>query len=106
MVNGPFSKFVGIEVDGVEAVANSCETESGSTMITLEPAYLNKLAIGKHTVVLRYTDGEASGTFTIREKSNVPVTGDDSNIGLWASMLCLSALAVLLADNKRKKYAK
>ena len=37
-----------------------------------------------------------------------PATGDDSNIGLWASVMCVSTLclAVLLLDNKRRRSTK
>lgn len=106
--NGPYSKFVGIKIDGEEVAAKYYDAKSGSTIITLKASYLNKLDVGKHTITVLYTDGEASGTFTIQEKSVSPATGDDSNIGLWASIMCVSTLAlvVLLLDSKRRKSAK
>ena len=104
--NGPFSKFVGIEVDGEEVDAKHYEAKSGSTIITLKQSFLMNLAAGEHTLTVIYTDGETSGTFRIHTKSLTPTTGDDSRILLYASMLTVSlaALAVLLpAVRKRKK---
>jgi len=104
--NGPFSKFVGIEVDGEEVDAKHYEAKSGSTIITLKQSFLMNLAAGEHTLTVIYTDGETSGTFRIHAKSLTPTTGDDSRILLYVSMLTVSlaALAVLLpAARKRKK---
>ena len=44
----------------------------------------------------------------IPKLSDIPATGDDANIFLWGSALCIStmALIVLLLDNKRRKSAK
>ena len=103
--NGPFSKFVGIEVDGKAVAEKYYDAKSGSTVITLKQSFLKKLSTGKHTITVVYTDGEASGTFKILAQSSTPATGDDSHIILWTAVLGISALgiAVLLDSLKRRK---
>ena len=106
--NGPFSKFVGIEVDGEEVAEKYYDAKSGSTIITLKQSYLKKLSTGEHTITVLYTDGEASGTFKILAQSSTPATGDNTNIVLWTSIMCVGTLGlvVLLLDNKRRRSAK
>jgi len=104
--NGPFSKFVGIKVDGKEVDEQYYEAKSGSTIITLKQSYLQKLSIGGYTITVVYTDGETSGTFKILAQSTTPATGDDSNIMLYSSVFAVSLAAIivlLLAQKKRKQ---
>ena len=85
--NGAYSKFTGIEVDGKAVDADCYTAENGSTVITLKAEYLETLAAGKHTLTVLYTDGKATGTFTVTEKpaetvdddGNTPQTGDDGD---------------------------
>lgn len=113
--NGAYSKFTGIEVDGKAVDADCYTAENGSTIITLKAEYLETLAAGEHTLTVLYTDGKATGTFTVAEKpaevvdddTESPQTGDDSNIALWIALLLasgagISATAVL----RRKRYCK
>lgn len=106
--NGSFSKFTLLKVDGKEVDKKHYDAKSGSTIITLKESYLEKLSAGTHTITVVYTDGETSGTFQIKTSSDVPATGDDSNIVFWGSAMVLSfaALAVLLVESKKRKYAK
>ena len=106
--NGPFSKFVGIEVDGKEVDEKYYDAKAGSTIITLKQSYLKRLSTGEHTITVLYTDGETSGTFKILAASSTPATGDNSNIMLWSGVLGVSTLGlvVLLADRKRRKSTK
>ena len=85
--NGAYSKFTGIEVDGKAVDADCYTAENGSTIITLKAEYLETLAAGKHTLTVLYTDGKATGTFTVTEKpdevvddnGNTPQTGNDGD---------------------------
>lgn len=106
--NGPFSKFVGIKVDGKDVDNADYEAKSGSTIITLNQKFLKKLSTGKHTITVIYTDGEASGTFLIRAEAGTPATGDNFNILLWTSVMIvnLAAISVLLINQKKRRYVK
>lgn len=123
--NGSFSKFTGIEVDGVAVDASDYTAASGSTVITLKAEYLNTLTAGEHTITVLYTDGEASGTFTVAEETSASTggdqtgdkdnfdtgktdsaqTGDNSSIALWIASLLVSGAALTgtaLYSRKRK----
>ncbi len=80
--NGDFTKFTGIKVDGADVAAEHYTAVSGSTVVTLNPAYLETLTEGVHTLTLVYTDGEVTTNFTIAPAGTAvsPQTGDSSNI--------------------------
>ena len=103
--NGPFSKFVGIEVDGKEVDEKYYTAKSGSTIITLKQSYLKKLSTGKHTITVLYNDGETSGTFTVKSEATTPATGDNSGIMLWSAVLLLSVMGMVLLIGNRKRSA-
>ncbi|MBQ7096067.1 MAG: hypothetical protein IJN80_06435 [Clostridia bacterium] len=105
VVNGLFSKFVGIKVDGKVVDKANYETKAGSTIITLKASYLDTLKAGEHTITVLYTDGETEGTFNVHAKTNSPATGDNSNIFLWIALLFISGTGIFgitLYDRKRK----
>lgn len=113
--NGAYSKFTGIEVDGKAVDADGYTVENGRTVITLKAEYLETLAAGKHTLTVLYTDGEATGTFTVAEKpaevvdddTESPQTGDDSNIALWIAVLLASGAGIsVTAVSRRKRRCK
>ena len=94
VVNGAYSKFVGVKVDGVYISKDNYTAKSGSTQVTLTADYLKTLNLGKYTITFVYTDGEINGEFEIvttyaddndGESTNInsnstPDTGDNSNI--------------------------
>ena len=106
--NGAFAKFTGIEVDGKAVDAANYTAKAGSTIITLKGSYLKTLSTGKHTITVIYTDGEAEGTFyvTLTADGTTPPTGDNSQIVLWIGLMAVSALAVLLLVNSKRRFAK
>ena len=108
VVNGLFSKFVGIKVDGKDVDKANYEVKAGSTIITLKASYLDTLAVGEHTITVVYTDGSTDGAFNVHAKANSPATGDDFNITLYASLMAVSvtALVVLLLASKKRKQVK
>lgn len=118
VANGACSKFTGIEIDGNAVSSGNYTVSSGSTVITLKPDYLNKLTAGEHTITVLYTDGGATGTFTIAEKpaettdkdTTSPATGDNSNITLWAALLLVSGAGVtgirITIFNKKRRNVK
>ena len=90
-----FDHFTGVEVDGTKVAADNYTAKAGSTVLTFKPAYLEKLSAEKHDVKITYDDGEVSTTLTVKEKETSPKTGDQSRTGLWACLVCISAVAVL-----------
>ena len=70
--------------------------------VTLKPDYLDTLTTGKHTVTIKYTDGEAEGTFIIEEKpadnadkdTASPATNDNSNPALWAWLVAAAGVSL------------
>ena len=106
--NGAYSKFTGILVDNKVVDSKHYTAESGSTVITLKASYLDTLSTGKHTLTVVYTDGETSCEFNIAAKSTTPATGDNFNILLWTSgmIVSLAAIAVLLIEQKKRRYVK
>jgi len=122
--DGDFARFTGVNMDGALVDSAYYTAASGSTIVTFDSAYLETLALGKHTVEFVYTDGSAVASLTILAadtpappaptaptQSNVsaaasggsPQTGDSGNPLLWA-LLCLTALlaACALAIRRRK----
>ncbi len=105
VVNGLFSKFVGIKVDGKDVDKANYEVKAGSTIITLKASYLDTLAVGEHTITVVYTDGSTDGTFNVHAKANSPTTGDHSNMFLWIALLFISGGAVItltVVDRKKR----
>lgn len=116
IANGAYSKFTGIEIDGAVVGTENYTAESGSTVITLKPDYLNTLTAGEHIIIVLYMDGDAQGTFTIAEKTAEPTdtieptdedsvspeTGDDFHIAAWIILMLISGGAVLTLFAKRR----
>ncbi|MDO4545068.1 MAG: X2-like carbohydrate binding domain-containing protein, partial [Bacillota bacterium] len=108
--NGPFNKLVSVSVDGKAITPNQDYTaKEGSTIVTLQPAYLETLAAGEHLLAVNYTDGSAETTFTIlaqgtpgsgddpaAKNGGNAKTGDNTPVGLYL-LLCLMALAAIAA---------
>ncbi len=109
--NGPFSKFMGIKIDGNEVDASCYEVKSGSTIIALKPSYLATLSAGKHTITVIYIDGETTGEFTIADDSATEdnsKTGDKMDLIFWTMLFIISgsAGAVLMLYSQKKRRIK
>ena len=86
--NGPLSKLTAVLVDGKTLDAKHYTAQSGSTIITLAADYVRTLAVGEHTLTVRYTDGETSARFTVTAMpKDIPQTGDTSRLTLWLALL-------------------
>ena len=121
-----YDKFVRVEMDGKELVKDKDYTvREGSTVVTLSAEYMSKLTAGSHTLSIVSQNGTATANITIEAanpapapddtkpetktttktavKSNVPKTGDESNVVIWL-VICVSAGAcgavTLLAKRK------
>ena len=108
--NGAFAKFVGIQVDGVDVDAGNYTAVSGSTIITLKPDYLSTLSVGKHTLTVRFTDGQADGQFEILAKPEIstPDTGDNNQVTLWITVMFVTVcgLTGTMVYTSKKKHSK
>ena len=108
-----YDKFVRVEMDGKELVKDKDYTvREGSTVVTLSAEYMSKLTAGSHTLSIVSQNGTATANITIEAanpapapddtkpetktttktavKSNVPKTGDESNVVIWL-VICVSA---------------
>lgn len=80
-VDGLLEKFLDLNIDGELVSADNYSLESGSTIVTFTPEYLNTLSVGTHNLNLTYVDGRAQTDFTIlaasQTENNDPVVVDN-----------------------------
>ena len=88
----------------MKQLPSAYDTKQGRLILTLQPAYLNGLSAGEHTLNFRFRDGAAAAVITIQEppealptesptpNPEIPKTGDGGNLSLWL-MLFLMGLA-------------
>ncbi|MBM6896688.1 hypothetical protein H9X86_04785 [Pseudoflavonifractor capillosus] len=109
-VNGAFSKFTGIEVDGKAVDQAHYTAVSGSTIVTLKPKYLDTLSVGQHTLTVLFTDAKVDGQFEILAKPQpgTPDTGDNSQVTIWIGLLfaAVCGLAGTMVYTRKKKHSK
>ena len=103
--NECFTHYTETLVDGNPTAVTA---KAGSTIVTFSPETLGKLSTGKHTVTVKFDDGEVTTNLTIKAAStDTPSTGDNSQMGLWTVMMCLSgAILTTLLTMRRKKRVK
>jgi len=73
-----FSHFTGIQVDGNTVEASNYTAMSGSVEITLKPAFLESLSVGKHSLATLFDDADAvTVSFSVTEKATVPADNNE-----------------------------
>lgn len=98
--NAPLSEFISVTIDGQVVDEKNYVKEEGSTIIKLKADYLSTLSAGKHTISINSTSGSATTAFTIEETAKTSSgeeslkTGDNNNLFLWTTMLCISGFAI------------
>ena len=129
--DAPFEDFIRVELDGKTVDSNNYTVKSGSTIVTLNADYVATLATGEHTLGIVSQGGTATEKFTITQKATETTTttakdetttttvkaettatttsaktGDNSNLGLWITLLCVSggAVTVTALVSKKKNY--
>ena len=80
-VNGEFSKFTGVKVDGTLIGNDKYTAVSGSTIVTLKKDYLETLSVGKHTLSVVYTDGECTTEFEVIANTKPTTPEEGKNPG-------------------------
>ncbi len=75
--NAAFADFIKVQVDGKDLDASNYTVKEGSTIVTLNAAYLNTLSVGKHTLSIVSANGTATTEFTITAAQ----TGGDQTEG-------------------------
>ena len=104
-VDADFDRFEGVQIDGKQLDSKYYTAKSGSTVITLKSAFLQKLDIGKHTITILFEDGQAEGAFKVADglDTSNPETGDGFPMGLWMTVMAasLAGAAVLLVFRKK-----
>ena len=108
-INGDFTKFQGIRINGKTVDSKHYEAKAGSTVITLKKSYLDTLSAGTYKLKAVYTNGETEGTFVVEKTTgSVPATGDSSNLLLWCAVwiLCVMILSALVLVRKKKLFIK
>ena len=90
-----FGRFVGIEIDGMAVAPEAFVAEEGSAIISINPAYLESLSVGKHSLAVQFDDGLATTDFTVQEQDEkhavkpdkrgqkLPQTGDGTSEAWW-----------------------
>lgn len=111
-----FSHFSGVQIDGVTLAAGDYEAKSGSTVITLKAATLQKLSVGDHTVTISFDDGKAETKLTVKAASStptatpkptdVPKTGDSADFQLWLGLILLGLIGISVLGLTAIRYRK
>ena len=89
-----FKHYVQTLIDGKKA---EVEAKSGSTIITISAAELEKLSVGEHLITVHFDDGEVTFSMLISAATTSPespTTGDNSQPVLWY-LLTICSLAGL-----------
>ena len=107
--DGDLKDFVSLQVNGKTVNSKYYTTMEGSTVITLKDTFLQHLELGQYTITIKFTDGEAEGTFKITapaDDSN-PKTGDSFALHGWTALLFVSLTGIIgAAFAYRKKIWK
>ncbi|MBO4359992.1 MAG: LPXTG cell wall anchor domain-containing protein, partial [Eubacteriaceae bacterium] len=103
--------FTGASVDGADLTEGTDFTvKAGSVVLDLLPEYLDSLSAGNHTLKVQF-----DGRFDVDVDINIvvpadpnPKTGVGSNMGLYAGILIIAALAAfgLIAYRRKQNRMK
>ena len=121
--NAEFADFIAVYVDDEKLSEDDYDVKEGSTIVTLKPAYLETLAVGRHTLEIESTTGTATTNFTITKvadtgdttddttkpgDSDEPKTGDNANFFLWVSLIVVSMVGACatVIYTKQGKHSK
>ena len=108
--NAAFADFLKVQIDGKDVDSSNYTVKEGSTIVTLQPSYLDTLSVGKHTLAIVSDTGTAETEFTVLaaegeavdskadndgDKESLAKTGDSSMLPIAAlSILAVASIAV------------
>ena len=101
LINHPLSAFKSLLVDGKTVDTKYYTAESGSTVITISPEYLDALSVGKHSIRAIYDDDVfVASAFTIkRDESSpapsIPDTGANSSNDKGSSVVMILGMPIV-----------
>lgn len=117
-----FQRFAGLAIDGEDVDGDSFTAVPGSVALHLSPSLLETLSTGRHTMTVRFTDGQATATFTVAAAqyypgnetggpnnggapATAPGTGDRAGLTLWALLgaASLAGAAALVTCRPRRR---
>lgn len=105
-INGDYNNFVEVLIDNKTLSIEDYTAISGSTIVTLNNNYLEKLSIGKHKITFIYNNGKAEGEFTVVEvKEEIPTppkTGDNEKHATLALLVIGIVLIITKIFNLKK----
>lgn len=79
--NGALSKFSEVRLDGKTIDEANFSATSGSTIISLTPAFLQSLSLGVHKIQIYYTDGYTDeASFEVKHSPNHLVVEENSDL--------------------------
>lgn len=109
-INADFSKFVDggkVYVDNELVDSKNYTAESGSTIITLKKAFVDKLSVGEHTLKVVFNDGgEASTMFNVAKVEVLidnPDTHDNVSKYIGAGIISVIGLVSVGIYSYRRK---
>lgn len=108
-IDGDFSGFRGIKLDGSDPDTGKYSVSPGSTVIKIEPDILESLKLGEHKLVASYDDGSLEINFTVaaKAKGNVkPNTGEKPDLIIYFSLMAFTVFVIGLLLRRLKKRDK
>ena len=117
-----FDYFVGMMIDDEKLIPGvDYDARAGSTIINIKAAFLQKLGVGKHTVMIIFEDREIKMEMSINKAAPVvnkdmttkvkpvstnktPNTADESNIAMWIIIMLMSMAAAVVTISYRLKF--
>jgi len=94
LTDGDGVDFVTVLVDDKEiALSNHYVVAGDNSIIKLQASFLKSLKNGTHNITIKYVDGTAEGTFSVK-KTNNPQTGDNTIFVICIMLISLTGIYV------------
>ncbi len=104
--DGAKADITGIRIDGKTLQEKHYDLSGkDSGVVTLKNSFLKLLSADKHTITVLFEDGQADGTFRVAKglDTSNPETSDTFALGLWITVMGVSAASVAALFLLRRK---